>query len=219
MLDNQRLQRRIADIAASFKAYLDLTQKDKTKVTKGDQRRVKELEKELRLVLEPEERTDLTVDVHSIAKFFGITTRAVQMWVQRGCPKLKHGMYDLQAVFKWWVEMFAKGEESAAIEEVKLDYWRWKATNERIKAETAQGQLVPKGEIAMMWAARMGEVVAGLQAFTYRLPPLLEGKSQIEMLQIIKEEQWLLRDNFCREGKFCPPSSNGKPEYDSDLVS
>jgi hypothetical protein len=205
MFDPQKIQDRIQDLLISLQAWKTITTKDRAKLTKTDKRRREELEIELQAILEPAARSELIVDVHMVARFFGITIRAVQKWVAKGCPKLKHGMYDLVAVFRWWVEMFSKGEESAAIEEVKLDYWKWKAMNERLKAQTAEGVLIPQEVIAAMWAARMGEVIAGLQAFAYRLPPLLDGKNQEEMHGIINREQRQLRENYCREGKFCPP--------------
>jgi len=47
-------------------------------------------------------------------------------------------------------------------------------------------------------------VANGLSAMAKRLPPLLEGKSQSAMLQIIEDEVWKMRDNFTRTGQFCP---------------
>jgi phage terminase Nu1 subunit (DNA packaging protein) len=214
MLDIKSLQQRIADIASRFKAYLDLTRKDKTKVTKGDQRRAKELEKQLRLILEPEERTDLTVDVHSVARFFGISDRAVQMWAHRGCPKLKHGTYDLEAVFKWWNDNINGGSDSEAIVNVKLEYWRWKTENEKMKAQQTSAKLLDQDEVFQFWANRIRGVWSALYVLENRLPAVLVGKSQSQMQEIIKAEVRRINESYCKDGKFCkvkPKESGEKP--------
>ena len=58
----------------------------------------------------------------------------------------------------------------------------------------------------------MAEVANGLAAFAMSLPPLLEGLSQPELRKVINKEQWKLRDNYCRTGRFCPPPAEKKPK-------
>lgn len=204
MIDTTKVQNRIAELARTFKAYLELTSKDPAKVTKGDKRRITIIEQELKSILQPEERSDLTVDVNTVAKFYGITVRQVHKWVaQKGCPKLKHGLYDLKAVYDWWCETFVGGEESVAIESVKLEYWRWKSENEKMKALHTKEELVARSDIAPLWSARILEVGTGLYALATRLPPLLEAKDQRQMAAIIRAEIRKLHERYSREGRFC----------------
>jgi hypothetical protein len=145
-----------------------------------------------------------------VGAFFGITAQRVNQWVQQqGCPKLGHGQFDLKAVFDWWVESDMVGarmdETAPELKDARLEYWKWQAEEKKVKTLKLKEQLIPRDDIAQMYQARMGEVISGLQAFSYRLPPLLDGMTQTEMQSVIDEEVWKLRDNYCREGKFCPP--------------
>lgn len=204
MLDTKAIQNRIADLASSFKAYLALTQKERVKLTKTDKRRIEELEKELYQILEPKERSDLIVDLTTVARFFGVSIRQVNNWVtHKGCPKLKHGVYDLKAVQDWWFETIV-GVDTREIEDVKLKYWKWKAEGEKQKVEEGAGKLVAWDTIDKAWSERVGLVCSGLALFRDRLPPLLEGRSQAEMRQILDREVRLLRENYAREGRYTP---------------
>lgn len=207
MIDPKKIQQRLAELASLFGAYIDLTQKDRTTLTKGDRRRIANIEGELAQLLEPEERSDLTVDVGTVARFFGVTARQVQNWVkQKGCPRLKHGLYDLKAVHTWWFEEIL-GVDSREIEDAKLKYWKWKAEGEKVRVEQAKEDLIPIEQIAEAWAWRMAEVTTGLQSLASRLPPLLEGKTQGDMRAVIEAEVWKMRDSYCRSGKFCECSA------------
>ena len=210
-IDIKKVQQRLADLAASSRAYHDLTTKDKTKVTKGDRTRIQHLEIELKSILAPEERSDLTVDVNNVAKFFGVSDRSIQKWRVRGCPKLKHGLYDLKAVFEWWVDNVGSGHDSKDTENIKLEYWRWKTENERMKAEQTSGVLVPRADIARLWSGRVLEVGTGLFSLANRLPPLLEAKPQREMAAIVKAEIKKLHENYARTGRFCARSDQKQP--------
>lgn len=149
----------------------------------------------------------LITDVKGAAAFFGVTGRTIQLWTKNGnCPKLRHGMYDLKAVFDWWKENISTGDESKEAQDVKLEYWAWKLEEKKIKVQTLQGQLRTEEQIVKEWAARMSEITTGLQALSRRLPPMIDGKSKAEQQQIIDNEIWKLRDNYCRTGQFTPPS-------------
>lgn len=205
MLDLQKAHQRVNDIIASYKAYLALTQKDKTKITKTDKRRLGELEFELSKVMEPDERSNLVVDTSSVAKFFGVSPRSVQVWVkEKRCPRIKHGLFDLQAVFAWWNENIASGSDSMATEDIKQEYWRWKTEYEKTRVLKEQDLLIPSDIVTDAWAARVVELTGGLAALAERLPPLVVGKSRNEVREIIRREVWELRDNYSRpDREFC----------------
>jgi hypothetical protein len=202
VLDVKSVQQRIIYLGETFKAFIELRQKDV--LTKTESRKLASLEQELGQILEPVERSDLTVDVATVARFFNVTVRQVQNWAkEKGCPKLKHGIYDLRAVFEWWFEEIVGGD-SKEISDVKLEYWREKMLRERLKRGQEEGSLIPRGQIVSIWASRVGEVTSGLEALASRLPPLLQAKTQAEMFQTIKDEVWQLRNSYARGGEYCP---------------
>ncbi|MFH0825277.1 MAG: hypothetical protein V2B18_21205 [Pseudomonadota bacterium] len=205
MLDAPKVKQRIADLAASFRAWVDLTGKDKAKLTKTDRSKITALEDDLSAILEPEHRSDFVTDVNGIARFFGVTARSVQLWTAKGCPKLKHGRYDLKFVHEWWIENIAStGKDTEEIIELRKEHLRWKIAIDRMKAEQTRGELIPLEEISPAWCARMAAVSSGLDQLEYRLPPLLEGLSQNDMRPKIVELVWKMKNAFCQTGKFTP---------------
>lgn len=203
MIDTQKVQRRLSELAQSFKSLLELQSKDRSKLTKADKSRIRNIEADLELILEPEPRSQLTVDVQTVAGFFGVTIRQVQNWVaQKGCPKLKHGLYDLRAVHSWHLEAII-GVDDAESAEAKSKYWVHKAEREKVQVETLKGQLVKQEDIAPIWTARTAEVSSMLAALSKRLPPLIEGKDRAGVQQAIDAEVTRIKESFCREGRFC----------------
>jgi hypothetical protein len=211
MLDTKKVQNRLQDLLLSLQAYHALTQKDRAKLTKQDKRRIPELEVELNAILEPAARSELIVDVHMVARFFGVSLRLIQVWVaQKGCPKLKHGHYDLLAVFGWWSENINSGT-SEAEENVRLEYWRWKTLNEKYKAEQTSGELLSRDEVLTAWANRIRSVWDMLYLLESRLPPVLHGKSIGEMQEVIRVEIRAVNEYYCRHGKHAGKPVDGEP--------
>jgi hypothetical protein len=201
VIDAKAVQARLAEIAGTFKAYLELQQK--ATLSRTDKRRLKEFEAQLSAFVDPVERSDFVCHVELVGSFFGVTPRTVQNWANRGCPKLKHGLYDLKAVVEWWVEHIV-GADSQEIEGVKLKYWTWKAEKEKVGVERCKEELIPRASIAQEWALRVAELTAALTALIDRLPPLLVEKPREEVRRILDEEIWQLRDQYAREGRYCP---------------
>jgi hypothetical protein len=83
---------------------------------------------------------------------------------------------------------------------IKFAYW----PETPVLVDQLNENLVPRGEIAKEWAARVGELTAGLTGLIDRLPPLLEGKDRAVMREIIHEEVWNLRDQYARDGRYSP---------------
>ena len=157
----------------------------------------------------------ITTKSSEVCKFFDITAQTLSNWKEQGCPQVKYGTWDLKAVFDWWWENIASdkaaregGDES--MNEAKRIYWWEKAKGEQYKNEQLAESLIAKDKIAKEWAARVAEVASGLSAMTDRLPPLLEGKTQADMRQIISDETWRMRDHYARKGKFCPAPTSKK---------
>jgi hypothetical protein len=218
MFDPQKIERRLTELQAILKAWQALKAKDPAKRTKTDKRRQEEIESELNAILEPATRSELIVDHFMVARFFGVSVRSIQGWSQlKGCPRLKRGHYDLLAVFQWWIENI-NGGGSEAEQNVRLEYWRWKTENERMRAQQTSSELLPKDDVLTMWANRLREVWSGLYLLEQRLPPELHGKDIPEMQQIIHREVKRINEAYCKDGRFCKVKPKkgepveGKPE-------
>lgn len=151
----------------------------------------------------------IEVSTKELAKFFGITTRAITKWHASGCPRIKRGKWDLKVVFDWWWEHMAQsraveeaGDES--INEAKRLYWWEKAKGEELKNSKLNGTLASWDDIEAEWCARLLAVTSGLGTLEHRLPPLIEGKGRRDVQLIIHNEIKYLRDSYARRGKYCP---------------
>ncbi|MBF0410940.1 MAG: hypothetical protein HQM10_26585 [Candidatus Riflebacteria bacterium] len=141
-----------------------------------------------------------------LSSLFGVTRKCISDWCAKGMPKVKYGVYDLQVVFPWWQDNIGSNEEDRdeTLLQAKRQYWMAKAESERLKVDKEKENLFPKSEILQEWVGRVGEIKAGLRSLEVRLPPVLEGKNQEEMGDIIEKETWLLLDTYSRNGRFTP---------------
>jgi phage terminase Nu1 subunit (DNA packaging protein) len=156
------------------------------------------------------ENSPMIYDTPTVADFFGVSSRALQLWGQAGCPKAGRGRWDLRAVFNWYIQNIVQdriesGADDVAMKEAKLRYWNEKATFEEIRNKKELGELMPKAEIAVEWVARVIEVKNGLMGLAYRLPPLISGKADRDVRDIVKLNVRQLLENFSRGGRFCHP--------------
>jgi phage terminase Nu1 subunit (DNA packaging protein) len=156
-----------------------------------------------------ENELDIIVTTDQAAKFFEVTRKTLKQWSDAGAPKVNRGRWNLKELFDWWWTEIASdraaqqgGDES--MNEAKRRYWWQKYEGERIKNERERGRLIARDDVAREWAWRVAEVANGLSAMAKRLPPLLEGKTQGEMLRLIEDEVWKMRNNYTRTGQFCP---------------
>jgi hypothetical protein len=67
-----------------------------------------------------------------------------------------------------------------------------------------KGMYLSLDEVSDAWSHRVSLVVAGLESLRFRLPPVLAGKSRIEMAEIIKTEIRLIREGYYQDGRFTP---------------
>jgi len=189
MLDIKEVQQRLIDLTEEFREYVDLQQKPKSKLSKTARHRLERIEADLKTLLVPEQRSDFIYDAANIGKFFDVTPRSVQKWAkEKGCPKLRHGFYDLKAVHEWWLENIRGDGSSPDIDKARQEYWRWKAERERISVHQLQGQLIERSrveEVLMNFAAYIKRHVFLLAK---RLPGRLSGKKEPEIRSIIEDE-------------------------------
>jgi len=129
-------------------------------------------------------------------------------WKEAGAKEAFVGrnQWDLKIFLKWWLEnIYGEPQDTDnPLKQAKLEYWQAKAEGERIRIEQLKENLISREVIAKEWGWRMVEVANGLDALKDRLPPLLEGKDQTEMREVLDEEIQGLKENYWREGRFCP---------------
>lgn len=152
--------------------------------------------------------SQVIVNSEYLAHFFDVTDRTIRQWAERGLPRIKRGQYDLKSAFDWWWLNIAQdravseaGDDS--MNEAKRLYWWEKAEGEKMKNKREAGQLIPREEIAVEWAARMAEVANGLQSLSMRLHPLISGKEQREVRSIVSVNVRQILENYSRTGRFC----------------
>jgi hypothetical protein len=147
------------------------------------------------------------------AAYCGFSKRTLSHHVGRGNLKQNaNGSFDIEELDRFLSVKGRKRKKNATesrsiAEEKDLADLRWrlaKARREELLVDQLNENLVPRGEIAKEWAARVGELTAGLTGLIDRLPPLLQGKDRAEMREIILEEIWNLRDQYARDGRYSP---------------
>ena len=160
----------------------------------------------------------------AVGDFFGKTRRTVINWSKRWSRdcEVEQG-YNLQTIEAWALssglipakviepsdpeqENNAGDPQDRAFYEREIK--RLDSELKSIKLQKERGDLVPRDEIAREWAQRIGEVSNALDYLANRLPPLLDGLTPREMMKVITEQTWDIRDRFTRTGRFCPVIEN-----------
>jgi hypothetical protein len=142
-----------------------------------------------------------------LSKIFGVTSRTVAMWGERGCPKHGNNSWDIGDVIIWWAENIyssSKSSESMATHDAKERYWVSKAREATVKADMMEELVAPVSDFekGMVW--RISELASGLTMLSLRIShsiAAVTGGQEVEIRKIIDEEVWKFRDRFAREGK------------------
>jgi hypothetical protein len=152
------------------------------------------------------------VSTPQVAYLFGVSDRQIRNWVNdMSCPKLAHGLFDLKAVLDWWIDSDLIGARLEAsdddIKAVKLEYWRWKTENEKIKARQISGELIQRSAVIPSWAYRFTEVksyLIGQQPD--RIPSMLDvdEATHEQIRSVILKENRRALESFSRDGEFTP---------------
>jgi len=161
----------------------------------------------------PGKSFSLLLTSNETAAFFEVSLKTLAKWTKNGCPKESRGKYDLKKVHAWWLAHLYDGKmevEDEGMNAARRKYWWAKARREEIKEKLDSGALMKKEDVYPGWRARVVEVSNGLGALSFRLvglisPFLRDQSDKIAIQEIIDNEQWKMRDNFARAGKFCPP--------------
>lgn len=154
-----------------------------------------------------EGKNQILVSRKQVADFFEVAPNTISHWKRQGLDaEVKRGVYDLKKVFDWWLEHRVVQDKDA---KAKKDKWEAelkeaKAQLEKLKLERERGELIPRVEIAKLWAARVHEVKTGLLSLVRKLPPRLEGLTKREMAAVIEDEIYALLELYARQGPYTP---------------
>lgn len=142
-------------------------------------------------------------DTITTAAFFGVSTMTISNWKQIGAPKTGRGLYDLKAMFDWWLEnVYAPKNESTAAKDTRERFWAAKADNEELKRDHTKGKLVSRERMVQEFSERAADLRTTFRAYKHRLGPVLEGKSADEIMKILGDENDRILRNFCRLGRY-----------------
>lgn len=144
------------------------------------------------------------------ANFFSVTAQTIQNWVDKGMPKLSRGLYNLKECFKWWA-INIDGGGTEEMDAHKTRYWKEKADEAEISNQTTRGELISRADVVREWVWRISELRTGLRAWASRLPPILEGKSAIELRLSLRDAADELLEAYARDGRFTPSKDRTKP--------
>ena len=156
-------------------------------------------------------RIKQTFSTDEVAAAFGVTARAVQLWHQSGCPRVKRGRWNLQEVILWWAENIytacnrADDAPGSELSIARQRYWSAKADRMELDVEKARDAMLSKSDVITQWTERVVAVCSGLEALADRLPPLLEGLGKKTMGQTIKAEVRILREGLPGPGNIAQP--------------
>jgi phage terminase Nu1 subunit (DNA packaging protein) len=154
---------------------------------------------------------DIKLQTKQIARLFDVTTATIGNYVKLGMPKEGRGRFDLFQCHRWWVENilgFEKGTsgraETSELLDAKLRWYSARAEAAEHRLEVEKGKYLALDAVSDAWAHRVSLVVAGLESLRFRLPPVLAGKTRIEMGETIKKEVRLIREGYYQDGRYTP---------------
>lgn len=94
------------------------------------------------------ENDQVIVTAQVVAMVFGVTTRTINDWSKRGCPKVKKNTYNLREVIKWKysTESTPEGLE-AKKQKADIRYREARADMEELKRKNMIGEYVAVADI------------------------------------------------------------------------
>lgn len=133
-------------------------------------------------IFSPKEISDLfghTVD--------GFRKRTQMPDFPEGC-KVGHGKYDLKVYLRWCLGRFSVDASKMGLAETKLERERKKLEKETIEVETLKKNLLPKEEVVQGLSIVLVGTRQRLLSWFKTLPPYLIGRSEKEMMVVLRQE-------------------------------
>lgn len=149
----------------------------------------------------------LIISGRVLAEVFGVTIRSIQVWRNtKGLPSLAgRDRYDLGEVWAWR-EKAVRAEYDGIVsdrrrfEKAEADEKEQKALLIEMKRREREGELIEKTEAERQSLAKIGAVVAGLEALEHRLGDQLVGVEDVETVKkTIDREVRVLRELYATE--------------------
>jgi hypothetical protein len=131
-----------------------------------------------------------TVRSAALAELLGVTQKTIAAWVKLGMPREAFGIYNFRRVFPWWMDNINSGPEDRdeTVTAAKKRFWLEKVENLRLKNGILRGEFVAVEEVLQAHGAIVGSIKNAVRSWASRLPPMIAGKSQEEMLPVIRAE-------------------------------
>lgn len=137
----------------------------------------------------PQERA-WPIGNRDLSELLGVSQKTICAWAKLGMPRSGRDLYDFRLVFPWWSENINSGPEDkdGTITEAKKQYWLEKVRNLRIKTDALAGLYVAQMDVLRSAGDILSRFRNSVRSWRTRLPPILVGKSQEEMLPLIESE-------------------------------
>jgi hypothetical protein len=161
-------------------------------------------------------KTDIEkVSRNIIAHVLGVKPPTISSWVSaEGCPRNPDKTYNIRTVVSWYsdrIEDSVRKKQSGLPQNVSEEGGEWldkyrkeKALIARLDRLEREKELMPIEDVHLEWATRVSVVTHGLELLIDRLPPLIEGKTRIDIAKILKQEVYDFRKSFVKHGRYCP---------------
>ena len=110
----------------------------------------------------------------------------------------------MKDVITWFLDR-NELETEATIEDEASQKWlgefrKERALMVRLERKQMEGALIARKDIEEKWAQRTAGLCSGLELLSHRLPPVLQGKSQQQMSEIIEAEVQTMRGIYHAAG-------------------
>lgn len=186
------------------KRLADLLKKHQEGKTSASE--VKELDA---LLAEREKQSDATAWLCSnaqLASLLEVSQKTICEWAKNGMPKVSTGTYDFAKVFPWWKKEIYEGKEDQdeTITEAKRKYWVERARRETMRNDIQLENLLPCEKVYPEWTARAAGLRQTLIAIPSRMAPTLANQSEDTIRTKLREEIFIMLENFCRDSAYCP---------------
>lgn len=146
----------------------------------------------------------LDVALPVVAAFFGVSQKCIHNdWCKvKGAPKVSYGVYNLKAMFDWWMQNIMGGGDSEEMAGHKVRYWKEMADGKEIDNKERLGEFITKDEVKTQWLERFGEARQALLSLPNRVPE--ECREQVK--GIVRQ----VLEGLSRPGKHCPKGRGKK---------
>jgi hypothetical protein len=140
-----------------------------------------------------------------MARILGKSSRQVYRYAPAGCPRKENGRYRAADVIEWLIGQSTMESSPGETESRELERFR------RIRADLLQmefderrNRLVNYDIMMRAWCRRVRHVTSALELLYDRLPPMLVGRDQEEIREILVREFNDMRSQFAKRGKYTP---------------